>query len=211
MPYTYLVQPAQLRNTNRLKFGKSDTNNDDRLKSYGKETVIIRKFNTINTKLVEDNLKMRFKKIFKYVCGNEYFEGDIVEMIEVFDMVCSTFGMVDGRAINKQLTLLYQPEKDKSLFQRESKKAKDELKWFNENLKKTGFNGNNYLVRPLFEKFKEAHEEIDMTFNLFKKKLKEFGYVYRVRVKGVDIKTNQIKQGACVMNAKFVAEEPEVK
>ena len=40
----YLIQPPELIGTNRYKFGMSNKNNLDRIKSYGKNTIILSKF-----------------------------------------------------------------------------------------------------------------------------------------------------------------------
>jgi hypothetical protein len=91
MPYNYILQPALSRKTNVLKFGLSQKDNDDRVTSYGKETVVIRKIISVNPNLVENKLKIEFNKKFKLFMGNEYFEGNIIDMIETFDNVCEKY------------------------------------------------------------------------------------------------------------------------
>jgi hypothetical protein len=80
----YLVQPEQLIGTSRYKIGKTENTNLKRLKSYGKCIIYAVytcrfNFNTLETKLIRV-----FKQHFKLIAGNEYFEGDICRMKNIF-------------------------------------------------------------------------------------------------------------------------------
>jgi len=86
-----------------------------------------------------------------------------------------------------------------------SKNLSPDKDWFNENLIKDGEEQNkkNYLVRPLFEKYRRD-EQSNQSFHWFKKKLEEFGYKYHSRITGLHINTKQEKQGACVLNVEYI-------
>lgn len=62
----------------------SKNNNDSRIKSYGKGTVTVIKYNCCNVNTTEKKIINAFKNNFKLIKGNEYFEGDIEEMKKIF-------------------------------------------------------------------------------------------------------------------------------
>lgn len=82
--YVYLVIPPELKGTNRVKIGMSKLNNDSRIKSYGKGTVTVIKYNCCNVNITENKIIKAFKNNFELIKGNEYFEGDIEEMKKIF-------------------------------------------------------------------------------------------------------------------------------
>lgn len=82
--YVYFVIPPELKDTNRVKIGMSNLDNDNRLKSYGKNANIVIKYNCCNAKWIENKIIKAFKDNFKLIKGNEYFEGDIEEMKKIF-------------------------------------------------------------------------------------------------------------------------------
>ena len=82
--YVYFVIPPELKGTNRVKIGMSNLDNDTRIKSYGKDTDIVIKYNCHNPKCIENKIIKAFKDNFKLIKGNEYFEGDIEEMKKIF-------------------------------------------------------------------------------------------------------------------------------
>ena len=84
MGIVYLLQPQEFINTNILKIGHSTKNNLSRCKSYGSNSIIynVRTFN--NSSYVEKVLLCCFNKRFKLYKGNEYFEGDLKEMDNLF-------------------------------------------------------------------------------------------------------------------------------
>jgi hypothetical protein len=82
--YVYLVIPPELKGTNRVKIGMSKLNNDSRIKSYGKGTDVVIKFNCFNINILENKIINAFKNNFELIKGNEYFKGDIEEMKNIF-------------------------------------------------------------------------------------------------------------------------------
>jgi len=83
----YLIQPEVLIGTNRFKIGLSKESNLKRLKSYGKGTRLIRIYECNNPKIVEKQLIKNFKEKFELIKGNEFFLGNEIEMIELFEKI----------------------------------------------------------------------------------------------------------------------------
>ena len=79
----YLIIPPELDGTNRVKLGRSNSNTDDRINSYGKDTKVLHRISVNNSIFIEKRLKDKFKKKFKSF-KKEYFEGNIDEMIIEF-------------------------------------------------------------------------------------------------------------------------------
>ena len=82
----YLVIPPELDGTNRVKLGRSNSNTDDRINSYGKDTKVLHRISVNNSIFVEKRLKDKFKDKFNSF-KKEYFEGDIDEMKKEFLIV----------------------------------------------------------------------------------------------------------------------------
>lgn len=95
MGYVYLVQPDNLIGTNRYKIGMSNCTNDSRLKSYGKKTIIHGYFECENAIHKERELLVIFRKNFKNISGNEYFEGDINDMIIKFNVITAGLPIIN--------------------------------------------------------------------------------------------------------------------
>ena len=70
----YLIQPEELIGTDLYKIGISSKNNISRINSYKKNTIIIYVLECYNPLNLEKIIKDKFKKVFKLVAGNEYFE-----------------------------------------------------------------------------------------------------------------------------------------
>ena len=79
----YLIIPPELDGTNRVKLGRSNSNTDDRINSYGKDTKVLHRISVNNSIFIEKRLKDKFKIKFKSF-KKEYFEGNIDEMIIEF-------------------------------------------------------------------------------------------------------------------------------
>ena len=84
MPILYLVQPVILLKTNRYKIGRSQQNNLNRIRSYGSGSRYLSIFECDDDVYIEKILIDKFNKHFKKIGGNEYFEGDEHEMLDVF-------------------------------------------------------------------------------------------------------------------------------
>lgn len=70
----YLVQPAILTETNRYKFGMSNKNVDNRIKSYGANTIVLHKYYCNNPRKIENILKLYFKN--HIYANDEYIKYD---------------------------------------------------------------------------------------------------------------------------------------
>lgn len=78
--YVYLIQPAILRNlpneTSRIKIGMSRVYNLSRLKSYNNGTRFLCILESHDPLATEKKLITAFRRKYKLVAGNEYFEID---------------------------------------------------------------------------------------------------------------------------------------
>ena len=80
----YMVQSVEMK-SNQCKIGMSATDNDKRISSYGSEATVIRKLSCNNPRDTEADLIDQFNSRFLLLKGREYFEGDIEDMIKLFD------------------------------------------------------------------------------------------------------------------------------
>ena len=81
----YLIQPAELVNTNKYKIGCSLTPTLDRCKKgYKKGSRYLSIMECYNPFELEKNIKNEFNKHFKLIAGNEFFEGDEYIMLDLF-------------------------------------------------------------------------------------------------------------------------------
>ena len=85
MGIVYLIQPAELVGTNRVKVGCSNKSDLSRVtKGYKKGTVSLCICSTEEPFELEKTLLNLFKERFELLAGNEYFIGDIDQMRKVF-------------------------------------------------------------------------------------------------------------------------------
>ena len=81
----YIIQPAELINTNRYKIGCSLKNNLDRCKNgYKIGTRYLYIMECDDPLLLEKEIKDEFIKKFKLIAGREYFEGNKNIMLSTF-------------------------------------------------------------------------------------------------------------------------------
>jgi len=81
----YLIQPCQLKGTNRYKIGMSKKDLDKRIKlGYLNGTVILRRFYCKYPLIVEKYIKEEFNENFENCGGHEYFQGEEQKMVRVF-------------------------------------------------------------------------------------------------------------------------------
>lgn len=87
--YVYLVQPQNLLGTDVYKVGHTQQVNTTRHKQYGKNYILIAQVAVSNSSVIEQRLISVFKK--KYTCHqpNEYFKGNVAEMLKDFLAVVS--------------------------------------------------------------------------------------------------------------------------
>lgn len=88
----YLIQPAELIDTNRFKIGCSATNNLERCKKgYKKGSRYIIIMECQKPFEIEKEIKKVFNDKFKLIAGKEYFEGNEEDIKKVFHDTVSTF------------------------------------------------------------------------------------------------------------------------
>lgn len=84
MGIVYLIQPAELVGTNRVKIGCSKKNDLSRILSYKKGTNFVCICSTEKPLLIEKVIIAVFTTHFEKIAGNEYFMGDLIEMRKMF-------------------------------------------------------------------------------------------------------------------------------
>jgi hypothetical protein len=191
--YVYLVIPPELKGTNRAKIGMSLINNNNRIKSYGKNVEVIMQYSCKNARILEKTIIESFKKHFKVIKGNEYFEGEIEEMKKIF--------------INK----ITEDDSDSEDEYDNSEVVKEFSNWYDD---KT-YGGNKYLVKITVTHYKcvifttiidkESTDEYiidlrcdeyikDYIEKLFEKKVIEHGKVYDLNSKKFINKVDRYKK-----------------
>lgn len=88
--YVYLVQPSEYIGTDVYKIGHTQQKNDERLKQYGKNYILIAQVAVSNSKIMEDKLMKVFKNNYTCHRPNEYFQGDLSKMLKDFLQVVSS-------------------------------------------------------------------------------------------------------------------------
>ena len=85
----YLVQPCELVGTNRYKIGISKNNSLNRCKNgYKNGTRYLSIMECEDVLILEKNIIKKFNQKFKLIGGNEYFEGNELEiLVDFFELV----------------------------------------------------------------------------------------------------------------------------
>lgn len=96
----YLVQPAELVGTQRYKPGFSNSPTLKRFRGYKNGTRYLCIAEAVEAKKLETKILNEFRKKFKLIAGNEYFEGDEIAMIDVFDREVCKHRNEYGRNLN---------------------------------------------------------------------------------------------------------------
>lgn len=71
----------------KVKIGLSSKTNDNRIKQYGSDAILLRRYNCNNYIEIEQHLISGFANEFTLTKGNEYFEGPIDEIEKTFDNI----------------------------------------------------------------------------------------------------------------------------
>ena len=100
----YLLQPAELVGTNRYKIGCSGKADLSRVRSYKTGTRYIHVMECDKPFHIESIIKIRFQQKFKLIAGQEYFEGDELEMKRVF------FNIVTHKENNNKIKKIRTPK-----------------------------------------------------------------------------------------------------
>ena len=124
MGIVYLIQPAELVGTDRVKVGCSNKSDLTRVtKGYKNGTISICICSTEEPFVLEKTIIGVFKERFKLLTGNEYFVGDINDMRKVFfqqvvaynatmDDVYETRDAIIYKTGHEALNLCKSPESD---------------------------------------------------------------------------------------------------
>jgi hypothetical protein len=115
----YLVQPAELKNTDRYKIGMSSKPNLDRCsKGYKKGTRYLVVMESVEPKILERAIKKLFKQKFNLIAGAEYFQADEKTIINEF-INCyyehnkNIDNNIDSKNINNTITFVKNGDKTK--------------------------------------------------------------------------------------------------
>lgn len=87
----YMVRKEKLWKENTIKIGMSFKCTLDRVKSYGKDTIIYHVQKVHNPKRLETIIKTEFVKKFKLESGQEFFRGNIEEMVSFFKVLTNKY------------------------------------------------------------------------------------------------------------------------
>jgi len=103
MESVYLLQPAELKDTNIYKVGYTKSHELKRcIDGYKKGTKIFFTFGCNNAKELETLLIYNFNRIFNLHTGNEYFEGDIKHISAIFLRICQEYVGINLIYVNNQ-------------------------------------------------------------------------------------------------------------
>ena len=145
----YLIQPCELKGTNRYKIGCSVKQGMKRIETgYKKGTRILRVIECDNSRKIESLLIKAFNNNFKLISGNEYFKGSEKKIINEFNKVIDNSLLVNRKDIIIKEILIENIEKNKNI--KETNKKTQILKNFQEYLININNLKNNKITE--FEK-----------------------------------------------------------
>lgn len=108
MGFVYLIQPCELKGTNRFKVGASSLSNLSRLKSYKSGTRYICFFECKDAFDTEKTLIKEFNARYKLIAGREYFEVNQEE-----DAIALFMNIVQKKRVNKIIEIIDDSVNDK--------------------------------------------------------------------------------------------------
>lgn len=92
----YLIQPEQYIGTNTFKVGMSASNTINRTRVYGRHAQYVAMRECENPSNVENRLILEFNNAFGApTAGKEYFSGNKITMINIFDMCIAQYAKYD--------------------------------------------------------------------------------------------------------------------
>jgi hypothetical protein len=92
----YLIQPEEYIGTNIYKIGMSASNTLNRPRLYGKKALLVSMRECNNPVNVENRLIIEFNNTFGApAVGNEYFSGNKITMINIFDLCIQQYAEYD--------------------------------------------------------------------------------------------------------------------
>jgi len=151
MGIVYLLQPSELKNTNRYKVGRSLKNTLERAKDYKVDSNIIYYMACDDPVDLEKKIKKAFSDNFTLISGEEYFEGDIKKMKKVFMQVYK------------------QNDSDDSIHEHDKNDEHDENDEKDEN--HLGYNNNRETLINIFDKPKPTEGRVGEEIVLFRGKI----------------------------------------
>lgn len=156
----YLIQPAELLNTDRYKIGMSNKRGLDRVKKgYKKGTKWISINEVDNPSDVEKTMKKIFTEKFTLIAGKEYFEGKIKDIYYEYSLI-----ILKHISNNKSNVII-----DKTInFKTTNKSANIIQKWWIKLMLK--YYNNIYTVSSEFDTF------TDEVWNRYNKLLYKYEY-----------------------------------
>ena len=81
----YLIQPKKYHGTNIYKIGASGKSNFERIRSYSKDSTCILTIGCKYPFRIEEKILEEYNQKFRLAKGKEYFEGNVLEMRDIFN------------------------------------------------------------------------------------------------------------------------------
>jgi hypothetical protein len=143
----YLIQPTELIGTNRYKIGCSKTPDLDRCKNgYKKGSRYLSIMECINPLELEKIIKKTFNNKFKLIAGNEYYEGNEKEILEIFIDLVIKYYKNDSEINNNE-----ENNSEENNNEENNSDNNDDIleckKFFPNYYEDISFNGNKILIK----------------------------------------------------------------
>jgi len=152
--YVYLLQPELVLNTNKYKIGCAGGNTLKRIKCYGKNSIIYITYRCNNYVELEKKLIKEFKTNYKLIQGNEYFEGNIINMKKSFIYIINN----NEENMQEKNELQFEQEKIKQELKSNKINKQDRfldisiniIKWFKENFISTNYQNDMIRITDMY-------------------------------------------------------------
>lgn len=201
MSYIYLLREREFIKTNEniYKIGRSNQNNDQRVKQYPKGSKLIIQTICSDCKLSENEIISVFKE--KYIhrndIGNEYFEGDVFEMRRDINKIIDELDKLSADELQKRAEerIIYNKLKKNLEKQELLKKKQEEIEILNkkkEDAKKAKIEEIARIEQKTNELKKRKEEELNSLEIKIKKKKLEKEKIYDLIVDSIKTHINDI-------------------
>jgi len=201
MSYIYLLREREFIKTNEniYKIGRSNQNNDQRVKQYPKGSKLIIQTICSDCKLSENEIISVFKE--KYIhrndIGNEYFEGDVFEMRRDINKIIDELDKLSADELQKRAEerIIYNKLKKNLEKQELLKKKQEEIEILNkkkEDVKKAKIEEIARIEQKTNELKKRKEEELNSLEIKIKNKKIEKEKIYDLIVDSIKTHINDI-------------------
>ena len=172
----YLIQPCELKGTNRYKIGYGSDVDKRVKKGYKKGTVILYRFYCKYPKIVEKYIIKKFNENFENNAGNEYFKGEKIKMKRVFFVSfwekCDKVYQGKLHAVGRIQAFWRLWVKSKKISEYKKKISEYKLyyfkRWFRLHEKYQNFLNHPYIIKTS-EEFLDLHPDLEFIITNRKK------------------------------------------